>query len=401
MKRSRKRKYAIIVTALICCLMISCARERGRTDINLEMTDEDSVEAIIDHDLLTAGGTIVNLEEPEQTEAADAVTEVEEVELQTPVVVEPDQSLKPAEDTDTDSAEQPAMGLIDIEDVEIDSGEKTKEDDLSKTSSDEETLSTEQLIAENQALISAEKESKTNVDENSLPGDEKTAAGNESSPQVKSEKKNENVGKSEKTLYQPAAIRPPNGSYYTEYTTMAETVKPAKSAEPTKSAEPAKSAEPVETADVAKDASSLTHTVKRGDTLWLISKEYGCTISELVAENEISRRSVLKIGQIIKIPKEKIKEELIQPAIDGTVVLTTDTSDGISSVTAKVITEAVEKEVESPQSSTEIYTVKSGDSYWKIAKKYGVTSTELMSLNNTSSSMIRVGQKILVPKKLN
>ena len=66
---------------------------------------------------------------------------------------------------------------------------------------------------------------------------------------------------------------------------------------------------------------------------------------------------------------------------------------------AGVITETVEEEVAAPQSATEIYTVKSGDSYWKIARKYGMTSTELMSLNNTSSALIRVGQKILVPRK--
>jgi len=399
MRISKKRKHAIIVIGLICSLMISCARERGRTDINLEMTDEDSVEAIIDHDLLTAGGTIVNLEDPEQTEPADAVTEVEDVELQTPVIVESDQSLKPAEDTETeiDSAEQPAMGLIDIEDVEIDSEGKTKEEDVSKSSADEETLSTEQLIAENKALISAKKE-KEEITENSLPGNKAIDTNDELLPGNNSEKKNEKNSKIIKNTYQPAAVRPPNGSYYTEYTTMAETVKPAKPAKPADKPVD-KPAKPAETADVVKDTSALTHTVKRGDTLWLISKDYGCTISELVAENGISRRAVLKIGQIIKIPKEKIKEELIQPAIDGTVVIATENSDGISSVTAKVITETVEKEVESPQSVTEIYTVESGDSYWKIAKKYGVTSTELMSLNNTSSSMIRVGQKILVPKK--
>jgi len=95
MKRNKKRNLAIALTALLCIVLFSCARERGRTDINLEMTDEDSVEAIIDQDLLTAGGTIVNLEEPEQTTSADVVSEVEEVEMQTPVVVSADESLKP------------------------------------------------------------------------------------------------------------------------------------------------------------------------------------------------------------------------------------------------------------------------------------------------------------------
>ncbi len=48
---------------------------------------------------------------------------------------------------------------------------------------------------------------------------------------------------------------------------------------------------------------------------------------------------------------------------------------------------------------TEYYTVKKGDSYWKIARKFGSSSPELMRLNNTSSTLIKPGQKILVPKK--
>ncbi len=52
MKSNKKRNLAIVLTGLLCIVMFSCARERGRTDIALEMTDEDSVEAIIDQDLL-------------------------------------------------------------------------------------------------------------------------------------------------------------------------------------------------------------------------------------------------------------------------------------------------------------------------------------------------------------
>jgi len=403
MKITKRKKMTIIVSALVCILMLSCARERGRTDINLEMTDEDSVEAIIDQDLLTAGGTIVNLEEPEQTADADSVAEVEEVELQNPVVVETDELLKPAGDTaSTDSDEQPAMGLIDIEDVQIDSVDKSLEEDLSAKKSDSEVLSTEELIAENKALINAEPEPKndavekkeTPVDENALPGENIAATSNTIVEEVSIEEMTfpeENASntaetvkslgnkKIERPAVQPTAVRPPGGGYYTEYTTMDKTKKTVKKTKP------------VET------PSCLTHTVKRGDTLWLISRKYGCTISELVAANNISRRSVLKIGQILKIPANN--KEIIQPATEDTAVLVTEKTEVLSPATAKIMTETVEKEVETSQPATEIYTVKSGDSYWKIAKRYGITSTELMSLNNTSSSMIRVGQKILVPRR--
>ncbi|MGE8037174.1 hypothetical protein B1B04_04150 [Lysinibacillus sp. KCTC 33748] len=46
--------------------------------------------------------------------------------------------------------------------------------------------------------------------------------------------------------------------------------------------------------------------------------------------------------------------------------------------------------------SAATYTVKSGDSLWKIANQYGVSYQTLMKWNNLSSSTIRVGQKLNV-----
>ncbi|MGE7674838.1 C40 family peptidase [Lysinibacillus sp. NPDC094403] len=44
--------------------------------------------------------------------------------------------------------------------------------------------------------------------------------------------------------------------------------------------------------------------------------------------------------------------------------------------------------------SAATYTVKSGDSLWKIANQYGVSYQTLMQWNNLSSSTINVGQKL-------
>lgn len=45
-----------------------------------------------------------------------------------------------------------------------------------------------------------------------------------------------------------------------------------------------------------------------------------------------------------------------------------------------------------------IYKVKSGDSLWKIAQEYGTTVDTLMSINNLDSSNLTVNQQIFIPK---
>lgn len=53
------------------------------------------------------------------------------------------------------------------------------------------------------------------------------------------------------------------------------------------------------------------------------------------------------------------------------------------------------------EASTEQYTVKSGDSLWKIASLHKLTVDELMKMNNLTSDSIKVSQKLTVKKSAN
>lgn len=92
------------------------------------------------------------------------------------------------------------------------------------------------------------------------------------------------------------------------------------------------------------------YTVVSGDSLWSIAKKLGVTVNELKEANNLSN-SLLSVGQILKIPSQEIINE-------------------------------------------SIYTVKSGDSLYKIAAANNTTVNELMKLNNLNSTLLSIGQTL-------
>ncbi|WP_069839121.1 peptidoglycan endopeptidase LytE [Bacillus sp. F56] len=104
-------------------------------------------------------------------------------------------------------------------------------------------------------------------------------------------------------------------------------------------------------------ASAQSIKVKKGDTLWDLSRKYDTTISKIKSENHL-RSDFIYVGQTLSINGKS-------------------TSSKSSS---------------SSSSSSSTYKVKSGDSLWKISKKYGMTVNELKKLNGLKSDLLRVGQ---------
>ena len=100
------------------------------------------------------------------------------------------------------------------------------------------------------------------------------------------------------------------------------------------------------------------YVVKKGDSLWSIAREYGLSVAELKALNNISSNT-LHIG-----------DTLLVSSVNST-------DDNISD---------------------EYYTVKSGDTLWGIARKYNMSVNDLKSLNNLSSNNLSIGQKLIVSK---
>ncbi|GEK35406.1 C40 family peptidase [Kurthia sibirica] len=116
--------------------------------------------------------------------------------------------------------------------------------------------------------------------------------------------------------------------------------------------------------------SGSKYTVKSGDTLSKIASKYGVSYKTLMSWNGL-KSTVITKGQTL--------------SVKGKASVTTTTTKKASSSKSTA--------------STSKYTVKRGDTLSKIASKYGVSYTTLMSWNGMKSTQIRVGQKLSVKGK--
>ena len=105
----------------------------------------------------------------------------------------------------------------------------------------------------------------------------------------------------------------------------------------------------------------INYTVKAGDSLYKIANAYNTTVNAIMNVNNLTSNA-LQIGQVLKIPTTTTQEE---------------TKDYIN------------------------YTVKSGDSLYKIANTYNTTVDEIKKLNNLTSNNLQINQVLKIPTTTN
>jgi peptidoglycan DL-endopeptidase LytE len=113
--------------------------------------------------------------------------------------------------------------------------------------------------------------------------------------------------------------------------------------------------------------------VKPGDTLWSLSKAYKTTVAELKSANNLTSNSIYA-GQKLKIPTFKQKA----------IASFTKTESSVKPATASV------------QETESTYTVRSGDTLWKVAQRFNMTVSELKNLNLLRSDTVYVNQTLKV-----
>lgn len=139
---------------------------------------------------------------------------------------------------------------------------------------------------------------------------------------------------------------------------------------------------------------SYDYTVKQGDNLWKLAKEYDTNVDRLTNDNKITDASKIKIDQHINIQKlgYKVKkgDNLFQ--ISKKFGLTVEMLKDLNNI-EDVNQIKADEMIEIPGF---IYETKEGDSLEKIAKQMEVSVNDLKKINNMSTDEIKAGQKLIV-----
>ena len=168
------------------------------------------------------------------------------------------------------------------------------------------------------------------------------------------------------------------------------------------------------------------HRVKRGQTLSYLAVKYRTTVTAIVRTNRISRRSLIRVGQKLKIPLGRWASRGYSPHFSSlpggkyrvrrgdslwliaqrfrTNVRSLKRVNHLRSTTLRVgqVIKITGRSGSVKNSNTLLadgrYRVKEGDSLWLIARKFRTDAGALKRLNNLKTNMVYVGQLLRVKK---
>lgn len=149
------------------------------------------------------------------------------------------------------------------------------------------------------------------------------------------------------------------------------------------------------------------YTVKKGDTLYGIARQFGISVDELKVANNLTTNT-LRVGQTLVIPEIEepdVPNENIYIVKKGDTLysianqygMTVNELKSLNNLTNDTLSIGQELVVSEGNAGTlDTYTVKAGDTLYSIANQFGLTVNELKQLNNLSSDILSIGQVLNV-----
>ena len=156
-----------------------------------------------------------------------------------------------------------------------------------------------------------------------------------------------------------------------------------------------------------EDGQTETYIVQKGDSLYKIANKFNVTVDDIKRENKLNS-NLLNIGQVLIIPRnmtypqtEPTDETYIVQKGDSLYSIakkfntTVDELKSLNNLSSNLL--SIGQKLKISSSSQNIYVVQKGDSLYSIANRFNTTVNELKSLNNLSSNLLSIGQKLKIP----
>ena len=158
----------------------------------------------------------------------------------------------------------------------------------------------------------------------------------------------------------------------------------------------------------------MTYVVKRGDTLWGISNQFGVSVTELAELNKVDAKN-LQVGQVLTIPTKTgtnpdnmfmytVKKgdtlwsiaRVYSTSVDAIKKLNYFTNNDLYIGQVIRIPEIYTKEEDMYVPQFINYTVKKGDNLYSIARQYNISIDTLIQDNALKSNILSIGQNLKI-----
>ena len=135
-----------------------------------------------------------------------------------------------------------------------------------------------------------------------------------------------------------------------------------------------------------------TYFVKRGDSAFLIARQFGIDQATLLAANGISNPNRVYVGQTLVIPGAAATPEVADDSSEPA-ALAIDEPQALAETPDDSLADAPEAET-----SAVTYTVQPGDSAFLIARRFGIPQDALLAANGIANpSRVYTGQVLTIP----
>ena len=152
----------------------------------------------------------------------------------------------------------------------------------------------------------------------------------------------------------------------------------------------------------SKALEGTAYKVVKGDSLWKLSRKFKVSLEDLAVFNGLAANARLYIGQTLMIPPAGQTIKAASPKAKKFVPAKKQSKKSIEGKKVakgkKAAKKSSVKRASMPLPADGIYTVKSGDNFTVIARRFGLRVSDVQNANpGVNSSKLKIGQKLQLP----